>query len=129
MGKSRKRFASTYRSALTLMLPLVLLMVQIIGLHCDIQQSGAEQGPDVMVHVQHFGTSATCEEDTCERDRPVPAFWKGFDQGWNSAALLAVSFILLLPVPRRTASSLQTSEEFSYTSPIFFRPLLRAPPF
>jgi hypothetical protein len=112
---------------MTLLLVSALLLVQITGLHCDARQSVGQESQAV-VHVQHLGTSAACHEDVCARDLSMTTSWKSFDQGDNAPALIAIAFILLLPLLSRSFVRPKSVNSSSSSHSVFLRPPLRAPP-
>ncbi len=107
---------------------LALLVVQVAGLHCHVKQPAGPRKSEAAVHVQHFGTSGACHEDACERDLSIPGFWKSAGQSWNMLALLAVTFVFLLPLLGRSTVVPEIAERLFYHHQIFLRPPLRAPP-
>lgn len=116
---------------IALLLTLVLLIVQLAGLHFHLRQlvSSPDSSVPAVVHAAHVGEHTACHGDTCGTDVPIAKFWKNPDQGWNLLALLITVFALLLPATGRVIGHIPPDQSTTpFDRSVFLRPPLRAPP-
>lgn len=116
------------QAALTVLLALALLVVQITGLHFHVHQPTAWQEPSTVVHAEHADAQTACQDDVCGVDLSLTEFWKNPNQGWQFFALLTLAFVLLLPATSRGSGNFPAVAAAPFDPPVFLRPPLRAPP-